>query len=166
MKEILDKLSSYNVFNYLFPGIIFTTLYNSSTIYSISIDNIFESVFIYYFIGLIISRIGSLIIEPIFKKLKIISFNSYEKFVEVSNLDEKLNLFSEINNMYRTLVSVLFCLILLTIYDELVSTYPILTIPSIVKLILLFVLFVLSYKKQTDFITNRITSQSVKKEEN
>lgn len=26
MKDLLDKLSSYNIFNYLLPGIIFTAL--------------------------------------------------------------------------------------------------------------------------------------------
>ena len=34
MKEILDKLSSYNIFNYLLPGIIFVVLMGKLTHYS------------------------------------------------------------------------------------------------------------------------------------
>ena len=67
MKELLDKLSSYNIFNYLLPGILFSVLASKTTELNLIQIDIILGVFVYYFIGLIISRIGSLIIEPILK---------------------------------------------------------------------------------------------------
>mgnify|MGYP003490907514 CR=1 FL=1 len=65
MEKLLEKLTSYNLFNYLFPGIIFSVLLEKTTSYSIIQDDIIIEAFLAYFIGLLISRISSLIIEPI-----------------------------------------------------------------------------------------------------
>ena len=67
MKELLDKLSSYNLFNYLFPGILFVTIAKETTSLDLLQENIITGVFLYYFIGLVISRVGSLLIEPLLK---------------------------------------------------------------------------------------------------
>ena len=69
MKEILDKLSSYNLFNYLLPGVIFVVIANKVTHYDFIQDDIVIGAFLYYFIGMVISRFGSLAIEPILKYL-------------------------------------------------------------------------------------------------
>ena len=64
IESLLEKLSSYNLLNNLLPGAIFC--YLLKTIVNIDIsNNIVEDLFVYYFIGMIISRIGSIIIEPI-----------------------------------------------------------------------------------------------------
>jgi len=55
MKDLLDKLSTYNIFNYLLPGIIFSVFIDSFTTHFMIPDNIFVSIFVYYFIGLVIS---------------------------------------------------------------------------------------------------------------
>jgi len=52
MKEILDKISSYNFFNYLLPGILFVVITEEFTSYSFIQENLVLGVFIYYFIGL------------------------------------------------------------------------------------------------------------------
>jgi len=57
MKELLDKLSSYNIFNYLFPGIVFCYLSNEVTGYQLVSSDIIIGIFFYYLMGLIISRI-------------------------------------------------------------------------------------------------------------
>ena len=63
MKEIIDKLSSYNIFNYLLPGVLFVAIAKNFTEYNLILDNDFIGAFFYYFIGMVISRFGSLIIE-------------------------------------------------------------------------------------------------------
>lgn len=68
MKDLLDKISSYNLFNYLFPGILFAVISKEFTSYSLLQDNLIVGAFIYYFIGLVVSRFGSLVIEPASKK--------------------------------------------------------------------------------------------------
>ncbi len=64
MKELLDRLSSYNLFNYLLPGVVFAIVAKSVTSYNFLQDDIFVGAFTYYFIGLVVSRVGSTILEP------------------------------------------------------------------------------------------------------
>ena len=113
MKELIDKLSSYNIFNYLLPGTVFAGLGDTITSYSLIQDNILIALFLYYFIGLIISRIGSLTLEPILKWIKFVKFAPYEDFVKASKLGPKIEIFSEQNNMYRSLCMLSIALILL-----------------------------------------------------
>lgn len=160
MKDILQKISTYNIFNYLLPGIVFVALLRMLTSYNLVIEEVVVGAFLYYFIGMIISRIGSLIIEPTLKKTSLIKFSDYRKFVFASKNDEKIELFSEVNNMYRTLLSMLIILLLIVFYEK----YSFLVdlsqfIKIIIGLIVLIIIFLFSYKKQTDYINKRIDSQ-------
>lgn len=159
MKELLDKLSSYNLFNYLFPGIIFVVLAEQFTSFSFVQKDLILGAFYYYFIGMIISRVGSLIIEPILKKFKFISFASYSQFITASKQDDKIDILSETNNMYRTFCSVFLFLILLKCYEFFLAKYTwIANVDSEVAIIGMFILFLFSYKKQTKYISNRVAS--------
>jgi hypothetical protein len=163
MKELLDKISSYNLFNYLLPGIIFAVLAKSTTPYNFIQSDIVIGVFTYYFMGLVISRIGSVILEPIFKKLLAIKFAPYADFISALTKDAKLEIISEANNMYRTFCSLFLLLILLNIYDAVVVQYPLLNAWSSYILVgALFVLFVFAYRKQTQYIVKRV--ETAKKE--
>ena len=46
IKSISDKISSYNIFNNLFPGIVFCSVLTKITRFSFSADNILENNFI------------------------------------------------------------------------------------------------------------------------
>ena len=67
LKELLSKLSSYNLFNYLLPGVIFVAVASKVTRYSFIQEDIVMGLFLYYFIGLVVSRFGSIVIEPILR---------------------------------------------------------------------------------------------------
>ncbi len=101
MKEILDKVSSYNIFNYLVPGIVFAVLAGKFTGYGFHQSNLFLGFFVYYFVGLVISRAGSLVLEPLLLKLGFVEFAPYDAFVRRSAQDKKLEVLSEANNSYR-----------------------------------------------------------------
>ena len=47
MIELIQKLSNYNIFNYLFPGIIFSGLIERFTQYKILQNNICSLIFAY-----------------------------------------------------------------------------------------------------------------------
>lgn len=161
MKDILQKLSTYNIFNYLLPGIIFVILLRYFTSFNLVIEEVLIGVFLYYFIGMIISRIGSLIVEPLLKKIKLVKFSNYKKFVTASKNDDKIELFSEINNMYRTFLSMLIILLTIVIYESIPKFFELSnTTKSIIGLLSLISLFLLSYRKQTEYINKRIDSQS------
>ena len=157
MKYLFDRLSSYNIFNCLLPGAIFAVLGEQLTSYSLIQDNLIIGLFLYYFIGLIISRIGSLIVEPFLKWIKLVKFADYRDYVKSSELDPKIELFSEQNNMYRTLCSLFVALILLTICDrieEFLSWNP--DMKDLALVIGLLILFLFSYKKQTEYVVKRV----------
>src|SRR5260370_14737106 len=116
MNELLAKLSSYNVFNYLLPGIVFAILAGDIIHYSIIQKDIVTGAFFYYFVGLVVSRFGSLIIEPLLKWLRFVKFADYKDFVAASQKDAKLDVLSEVNNTYRTLPSLTSLLLLLHLY--------------------------------------------------
>lgn len=165
MKDILEKLSSYNIFNYLLPGIIFVVIAEKLTSFSFVQKDLILGAFLYYFIGMVISRIGSLTIEPTLKKIKFVSFATYSQFVVASKQDDKIDILSETNNMYRTFCSVFLFLIVLKCYELITKKYPeIDQYNSIVIIVGLLVLFLFSYKKQTKYITKRVASLTDKKE--
>lgn len=157
MKELLDKLSSYNIFNYLLPGVLFAAFVDALTSLQILQEDIVVGVFVYYFLGSVVSRIGSLLIEPALRKAGIVKFVAYEDYVRVSRTDPKLDVLSEANNMYRTLCSLMVCVGAIALYDKASVSWPLLhTIAPSVLIVGLFSLFVFSYRKQTAYITRRI----------
>lgn len=157
MKELLDKLSSYNIFNYLLPGILFAAFVDRLTSLQILQKDIVIGVFIYYFLGSIVSRVGSLLIEPALKKVGFVKFAAYADFVRVSKADSQLDVLSEANNMYRTLCSLMICVSVVVLYDKASVCWPVLyAVAPAILLVSLFFLYMYSYRKQTAYITKRI----------
>lgn len=157
MKDLLSKLSSYNIFNYLFPGIVFVILAENLSRHSFVHQDIFIGVFLYYFIGFVISRLGSLVVEPILRKISFLHFADYHDYVNAAKKDEKLKLLSEVNNTYRTLCALFVSIFVLRLYELIEGRFPILTewSPVLLGVFLLFI-FLFSYRKQTTYITKRI----------
>ena len=161
MKEIIDKISSYNIFNYLLPGILFVVLAKHLTTYNFIQEDTLIGAFLYYFVGMVVSRFGSIIIEPILKKASFLKFADYKHFVTASKKDVKIELLSEVNNTYRTIISMLILLMLLKFYKYLEVKFQITETTSFVILTLfMFIMFLFSYRKQTSYITKRIEANN------
>ncbi len=157
MSEILDKLSSYNLFNYLFPGALFVALSGQVSTRNFTQDDILVALFTYYFIGLVISRFGSLLLEPFLKKTRFLNFANYNSYLSALEKDKKIDELSEANNMYRTLCSLFICLLGLVALDSIVAKFPELeSIISHISIIILLILFLFSYRKQTNYINKRV----------
>lgn len=157
MKELLEKLSTYNLFNYLLPGTLFVVFSGNVVSYSFLGNNLVVIAFVYYFLGLSISRVGSLIIEPVFKKLGVVKFVGYGDFVTASKKDESIPIFLEATNMYRTFCAMFLLIILLKIYSF--YNNPWLERHGESILLLLFLgMFVYSYRKQVQYIGKRVKS--------
>ncbi len=157
MKELIGRISNYNLFNYLFPGVIFTVVLNKISMYDLILENTFAGLFFYYFIGLVISRFGSLCIEPILKRASFIEFADYNDFISASKNDNKVELFSEINNIYRTLISMLLLLLISKIFEVIESNFLFMRDGvSYVLIFALIIIFTFSYKKQTKYISKRV----------
>ncbi|MDF1594180.1 MAG: hypothetical protein P1P89_21940 [Desulfobacterales bacterium] len=157
MKDLVDKLSSYNIFNYLLPGTVFVVLADALTTFQFVQQDVILGLFLYYFIGLIISRLGSLVVEPLLKRTRIVRFAPYADFVSASKEDKSIEVLSETNNMYRTFCSLFVILIFLKIYESLVSSFPLIGRWGVEFMIMgLLGLFCFSYRKQTQYIIKRI----------
>lgn len=157
MKEFLDKLASYHFFNYLLPGALFVILADKIANYKMYQTDIIFGLLLYYFIGLIISRVGSLIIEPFLRRVRFITFADYKDFVSASKNDPKIELLSETNNMYRTLCALFLMLVMLKVYSIAEAAYPIITSWSeYILSALLLAMFLFSYRKQSKYIVERV----------
>jgi len=160
MVDLLSKISSYDLFNYLLTGIIFVILADKFTRYSFIQQDIAMGLFLYYFIGLIISRIGSLVTEPFLRLISFIKFEPYNNFLAASELDRKLELLSEVNNTYRTFCSLFVIILLLKLYEWIQSKIPaLIDWDFTILMVLMLFIFLLSYRKQTSFITKRIKAK-------
>lgn len=167
IKQFTSKLSSYDIFNNLYPGILFC--YFSKIILKVNIltDNWFENLFLFYFIGMIISRIGSLIIEPIiksikFKKKRLVTFAPYKDYINASRKDSTISILSETNNTYRTLlscfISIFFLKVFLVINGLLIKKgfFFIDENKDWIVLILIIAIFICSYIKQISYVRKRV----------
>lgn len=159
-EKIIEKISSYNLLNYLLPGVLFMmfapSLYDQSLL-KLFDQNLITSLFLAYFIGMVISRFGSVLIEYVLKKIRFIKFAEYKDFVEASKIDPKIEIFSEQNNVYRTLIALF---ILLIVSYPAVYIIELKGVPWNYFLIGLFlgclILFIFSYGKQVKYITGRV----------
>lgn len=157
MKDLLDKLSSYNIFNYLLPGILFAVLAEKVSSFHLVQKDAVTGVFAYYFLGSVISRLGSLVIEPLLKQVGFLTFAPYADFVRASKVDSKLELLSETNNMYRTFCALLSSVGLVALVDALLQRLPGLRpFAPWLACFGLLVLYLWSYRKQTSYIRARV----------
>lgn len=161
MNDLLNKISSYNLFNYFFPGTVFVYLCNYACGLNFAQDNLLIAAFLYYFIGLIISRVGSLVIEPILKKTGKFKKAPYLDYVKASKIDPGIEIRSEVNNTYRTLAAMGFCLLLLKVYVNISNSLEISdSLQKWLLLVLIFVLFILAHWKQNKYVRERIEANS------
>lgn len=164
MKEVLEKLSSYNLFNYLLPGVVFAVIAEHLTRFSFKQQDVILGAFVYYFIGLVISRVGSLIIEPALKALRFVRFADYREFVAASAADPRLEVLSEQNNSYRTLCSTFLLLLGLKFYDKLSANSPAFAQHQATILLAgVSLLFTFAYRKQSNYITRRVAASQAMK---
>lgn len=169
LEHIVGKISSYNIFNNLYPGIIFCYLLKIMFDTNILSDNWFENLIVFYFVGMVLSRVGSIIIEPVMKKIKIkkaplLKHAPYKDYERASTINPLIATFSEVNNTYRTLLSCFVCAsifkIIVVVNDKLVQFECDFFQANRDWFILIFLvlLFANSYIKQTNYVRKRIES--------
>ena len=158
MDEFIQRITSYNIFNNLLPGTLFVLFTEIVTNYKVTQDDLLISLFFYYFVGMVVSRIGSLLIEPLLRFTKFLKFANYGDFLLASKEDPKMEVLSETNNVYRAMSSLFFLLLLVKGYEMLTKKFQISGEVSLMTLVfILLLLFLFSYRKQTRYLVKRIT---------
>ena len=98
-----------------------------------------------------------MVLEPFLRRISFLKFAAYADFVAASQSDPKIDLLSEVNNTYRTLCSAFILVGLLRLYEVIENWLPVLKEWNITILaILLFITFLISYRKQTGYVTRRV----------
>lgn len=157
MEKIFEKISSYNILNFILPGIVYSFLCKNVLDISVPGGGFFESIFLYYAIGLVISRVGSVIIEPILVKMKIIRRAEYTDYVKADSKDVKLEVLLEMNNSFRTFISLILVFGITALINEFLYYHPSYNYLAIaIALVAVLIVFVLSYRKQTSYIRDRV----------
>lgn len=157
MEKLLNKLSKYHFIQTIVPGIIFT--YFSKIFYGIKLftDNPIYDFIICIIIGLVISRIGSLIVEPVLQRIKILNFCEYSNYIEASKNDSIVKNLSETNNLYRGIIASFLLILFEKLYLFLLKKCMWLNDWSYLFFsIAIIILFIFSYRKQTKYIKSRI----------
>lgn len=69
MKEVLEKLDAYEVLTNLLPGFFFGFGMHVLFDFSLPTDGVVNDIFLCYFLGLIVGRIGSVVVAPCLSKM-------------------------------------------------------------------------------------------------
>lgn len=157
ISTFLGRISNYNLLNNLIPGAILCVLLKYLVGYDFMSVGTLELLVVFYFVGMVNGRIGSLLIEWLLKKVHLVTFRDHKLFVEAEQKDKKISSLSETNNMYRSLISVTFTALIAKLYHvgfDLQWEWG--DRSEWVVLLAMFVLFSLAYRKQTMYIVSRI----------
>lgn len=157
MSSIIEKLDSYQILTNLLPGVFFGLTLKFFLGLSFPTQNIGEDIVVYYFMGLIINRIGSLLVEPILKKVRFIKYVPYPDFVKAAKVDSKIDTLSEMNNYTRSLLTCVLLLPVIQILQVLSSKWTWFYSNwkwSVIAFLVILMLF--AYRKQTDYVRKRV----------
>lgn len=111
-----------------------------------------------YFISLLISRVGSIIIAPLLFLFTSTSGKSYKEYINASKNDEKIDELLTDRNMYRSIVTEILIILILKSIKLIFLSIDLKTNLVIIILLLLIVIFSISFLKHNKVIINRIES--------
>ena len=164
LQQLIDKLSQYSFLTNILPGAVLMITLKYFVGYDFIIDdNWFLTGVMFYFAGMVCNRFSSLLIKPLLEALHIVKPLPYKDYISGEKKDTKILTLNTDNNAYRAYIAV-FCISLLAyLYKHLLSRinffiyyqWPIV-------IVLLILLFVFSYRKQTKYIKDRIEANSRK----
>ena len=77
MNDFIKKLGSYQIMTNLLPGVFFGIGLKLLLGITLPIQNTGEVIIVYYFMGLIINRISSLVVKPVLNKCLFLKEASY-----------------------------------------------------------------------------------------
>ena len=167
IKLIFDKLSQYNFLTNILPGTVLCIILKNLVGYDLIPTDYYQAGIVFYFVGMVNSRVGSLIIEPILKKICWIKFAPYPEFLKAEKNDPKLTVLSQENNVYRSYISVMFIAVIGYIYKNISFDWcQFLKDEPLVLIVSLLVLFLFAYRKQTAVGRKRVENFMKNNKEN
>ena len=168
MGSLIEKLDEYQILNNLLPGAFFCLMLRFMFDIAFPTNNAFEDIIVYFFVGLIIGRIGSLCVGKFLEKIRFIKFAPHHEYVQASKIDLKIDTLSAVNNYFRSLLTSSVILFIIWIF-MLIKLNQVWTWISAnwqgFVVVFLIGLFLFSYRKQTKFVRDRVEKASTLKKD-
>ena len=152
MSSFIQKIEEYELVNYLIPGVMFVLFRNFIFDNYILKD---EGIIFFlkcYIIGFILSRVGSVVIEPALRKIYNIKPKEYELYCKAERKDEKIKILLKNSNLCRNCVA----MILAVVVETVLIIFPKPIINKMLFFAVLLWLFAEGYSKQTNMLIKRI----------
>ena len=168
LEKLIERISAYELMNHIIPGAVYLILADRFTSFTFLSEHLLANVILSYFTGVVIGRIGSLLLEGGMAKIKnkkcwfFLNRAPYKDYVQAEKQDKenKLQQLLAVNNMYRALASTALLLLVTILFDW--GLYFIATESIIRRIVVLFAclcllfLFLFSFRKQTNYIRARV----------
>lgn len=157
MNDLLAKLSSYNIFNYLVPGALFCIALRFMGVVRLPTDDIATLLLTYYVVGMVLGRLGSLIVGRGARRFRRGPKNSYGDYVRAAAADPKVDVLLESANTYRSMTAAFACLAMVQVVQLAPAVRRVdarwLWLAGFAALTLLFLL---SYVRQIGYVDRRV----------
>ena len=173
LNTVITKLGTYHILANLIPGAFFGFALDFLFGITLPLGNVGEYIVGYYFVGLIIGRISSLVTKRVFTREKgakktlptqFIEYAPYSEYMAAEESTQKLTALSDMNECYRALLTSVWMLPVVYGFYSLAQKWSWLSRHWMwVAIVLLFGLFLWSYKEQTKYIRRRV--ENVKPQE-
>lgn len=155
--KFFEKISVYQILNYMIPGSVLCILLKYLVGYDIISFSIAENVIVVYFVGMVNSRLSSLVLKPLLIWLRIIKEAPYSDYVRAEKKDAKLTVLSDVNNMFRSMANVMMLLLIAYGFKNFsVIEAFVLRNFNWIAIVSLLILFVCSIRKQTEYVRRRV----------
>lgn len=152
----MNNLPTYDMLNNLIPGVVLSMLLSKYTSYQLLQSDFVAGIFLYYFVGVVVNRFGSLVIKPLIEKDKQTA-EEYKRYITASQKDSKIDILSQTNNVYRSFISLIILFFIIKCFELMTQVAPFLNLIQIpLFLITLLIMFVVSYNKQSKYIQQRV----------
>lgn len=99
---MFDKLDAYNLVANLVPGAALTYALNFSQFPTPSPDHIGAFLLVSFVAGVTANRLGSLILDPLLRKIEFLKKKDYPAFLHREKADQKLDALVANSGLYRT----------------------------------------------------------------
>ena len=158
MEKIFDKIDSYNIITNIVPGAVLAGLLSLLHLCTVQVEGVVASVVLYYFLGVVADRIGSLLVEKILLAWHVVNYAPREEYLKAARKDTDIKKLLEANNMYRAFAGVFLIVVIVKAYQVCANFANLSTaVTEWISVIMLLLLFVCSFIKQTKSIVKRVT---------
>ena len=163
--KFFEKISTYQILNYMIPGSVLCMLLKYLVGYDLLAFSLIENIIICYFVGMVNSRLSSLVLKPILKKTKVIIEADHKDFIRAEKGDSKLTVLSDMNNTFRAFANAMVLLLIAYALKHfaVIEAFVMKNL-NWIAIVSLLIVFILSYRKQTSYVKERVEINKEKKD--